>query len=263
MPPELNFLDPEMVMAAIDRKSFNPASRKSEVVGYYRRPPKGGMKNWIIWADTQSGKRDDFIYRGFTPLNMGRVGSNFKGRDAELFNQYGPWGAILSRPGGPALFPLDQVITFRWYLPENVGAPDQGYEPMTHIRFPQLAQAVKEGLKIREYGCPDCESITYLQPVHLARHLRNSHDWDRSDILAWGTAMGIDFSKEFKPRLVTYDYDLDVTPQAEPEPEPEALPTFVERAEVPTLQQAQAHKKACHHCARAKSGFCKLHTAAA
>jgi hypothetical protein len=261
MPPDLKFLDPQTVMDAIDRKTFNPASRKSEVVGYYRRPNKGGMKNWIIWGDTQAGKRDDYIYRGFTPLpQMGRVGSNFTGRDAQLFAEYGGWGAILSRPGGPELFPLDQIITFRWYLPENVGSPAQGYQPMTHVRFPQLAQAVKEGLKISEYGCPDCESVTYLQPVHLARHLRNSHDWDRADILAWGKAQDIDFSKEFRPRLVTYDYD--VTPVVEPEAV--EAPPFVERVQTPTLAQAQAVvKKACIMCAKAKAGVCKRHVVAA
>jgi hypothetical protein len=118
--PDIQTLDPQVVLQAMQNKERGPLTRQTERVGYWKRPLKMqdgrpiAMPGWIIWGDTQPGKRDDYIYRGFYPLpQFGRVGENAGGRDGELFRQYGGWGAILSHPAGPSAFPVEQVVTFR------------------------------------------------------------------------------------------------------------------------------------------------------
>lgn len=266
----LQQIDPNEFLSALERKTRTPLRKQSEVVSYYKRPTRtvdgkpAAQPGWVMWADTQPGKRDDYFYRGFLPLfKYGRIWDG-PDRDGELYRRFGPWGPILSKPGGPAELPLDQIITYRWYRPDNVGSPAQGFEPMSHVRFPQLSAALKDGLEIREYLCPECEAIAYLQPIHLARHLRNSHDWDRADILSWGTAIGIDFGREFRPRVVkAVDYD-----EYAPEPEPEQAPTAAAAVPVETVRlpgRDEVKKPGnCYFCARTKSGGpCKKHAGAA
>lgn len=205
--PVISNLDDEDSMVAMERQFRARSRRQEERVIYYRRPRKGAMPGWIIWSDSQPGKRSDMIIRGFIPLpQYGRIHDG-DDRDGRLFEAHGPWGAILSRPGGPAEFPADQVITYRWYRPENVGSPDlnKGQVAVPNVRFPQLLEHVKDS-PIREFPCPECDQRTFLQAVHLARHLRNSHDWDRADILSWGAAIGVDFSREYKTRVVPVSY---------------------------------------------------------
>lgn len=254
-------IDPNVVLREMLGDRAKNLRAKDEVVSYYRRPykltdgRKAAMPGWITWGDTQAGKRDDYVYRGFTPLfKYGRLWDGGD-RDGELFKQYGPWGPILSKPGGPEELPVEQIVTYRWYRPENIGSPAQGYFPMSHVRFPQLAEAVSGGLKIQEFLCPECESVTFLQAVFLARHLRNSHNWDRADILAWGASMDIDFSREFRPRVIQIPTiePVEVTP-----PTPE---TTVVVETVVTPGKPVVTSKVCTFCAMAKAGVCKKHRA--
>lgn len=172
--------------------------RKSEVVIYYRRPMKGEHAGWITWGDSQPSKRADMVLRGFEPLpQFGRIATGVL-----AFDQYGVWGPILTHPRGPAVFPAEQVITFRWYDPEQVGDP---WRPIPNVKFPQL-----KGQKIVEFDCPECSDRVFAKALHLARHLRNTHDYDRSEIIKLGEELGIDFTKEFTvagKREFTYQDD--------------------------------------------------------
>lgn len=242
-------LDDEQELITSEREFRKMSRKKSEVVIYYRRPQAGICAGWIIWSDSQPGKRSDMLIRGFIPLpKYGRLWDEPTDRDGRLFNDHGPWGPILSRPGGPEEFPVEQLLAYRWYRPENV--------PVPGVRFPQLGQWVAAGNKIREYPCPDCAGKTYLQVVHLARHLHISHDWDRADIIAWAALQGYDLKREFTAQVVEYQYrepDAPAPPAFEPEP------SFVEVVQTPTLAQAQTAPKPCRYCAQAQSGACKRH----
>ena len=175
-------IDSEQQFIANERMARQmTGSQPSEVVIYYRRPRTGPMAGWIIWGDSQQGKRSDYIIRGFMPLmHLGRVwdGADEQG---EQFKRYGPWGAILCHPDGPKEFPVEQLIVSRWYSEEGLRYSCRGQLPRGRKPaqlFPQLVAHTQEH-PIHEYACPECNGRTFLQPVHLARHLRNQHDYER------------------------------------------------------------------------------------
>jgi hypothetical protein len=145
---------------------------------YYRRPQKGEEAGWIIVAASVGGSvLTDLSKRGFEPLwKYGQL------KDGET----NKWKQILSHPDGPAEFPADQVMTFRWYKPEDC--------PIPGVNFPQL-----QGHKIIEYQCPECSRPAFVAMdgvggiEHLARHLRLIHSWDRPSLVKYGEEAGVNF----------------------------------------------------------------------
>jgi hypothetical protein len=206
--------DPEMLSPMeAERRMRQVSRRRDEVVIYYRRPATGAMPGWIIWGDSQDGKRSDYVYRGFTPLpQFGRLDFS-----DPAYAKYGVWGPILTHPDGPAQFPAQQVMTFRWYSEEGLRASCDGRDP-PRVKFPQL-----KGQVITEFACPECSSTSFLRPVGLARHLRNHHEYDRAEVIALGRELGVDFTHEVMGKgrqEFVYGYE-----EAEPEaPDPD-LPT--------------------------------------
>lgn len=211
--------------------------RRNPDVIYFRN-----KKGWITWGDTQASKQLDKIRKGSVPLpQYGRI-----------THSEDIWGPILRHPDGPAEFPVEQVLAYRWYdrrrLPDirpiiQVGREEQrqGAQPAV-IRFPQLV-----GVKITEYPCPESCLITlpdgksvdkaYHDPVHLGNHLRVMHGYDRSEIIKYGDAMGIDFTKvPGGKELVTYEFD-EVADEVRQDAE-EAFE--VERVAAPKRQKATA-----------------------
>ena len=178
------------------------AMRKEEYVGYYRKPatyvdPQGVVTpfrepSWITIADTQPLKKMGYVNRGWIPLpQFGRIEDSGPER----------WRPILTHRDGPIAFPAQQVITARWYDKTKLPGSLRGSD----IYFPQLV-----GIEIEEFPCPDCSgSTSFLNPLHLARHLVNKHDYDRSAIIALGQSLGINFSKSLegliKPRTITVE----------------------------------------------------------
>ena len=151
------------------------ASGRDERVIYYRR--KNG---WITWGDSQASKLLVKIQKGATPL----------AQYGEIKDSKDLWGPIL-RAGGAHEFPVEQVLTYRWYK----DCPVKG------VRFPQLA-----GVKIIEFPCPEC-AREFHSPLHLGSHLRVMHGYDRSEVLKYGEAMNIDFSKvPGGKEVVSYDF---------------------------------------------------------
>jgi hypothetical protein len=175
-----------MLRTDIRGQLFPAEQRREEFVGYYAKPQvwvtgKGQTTpnryaGWITTMDTQSNKFINYIRRGFVPLpQFGRVTDSF-----EL------WTPMLSHRDGPAAFPKEQVIIYRWYNADNLPGSMKGRD----LYFPQLV-----GVEIEEYDCPECNMVSFFEPFELARHLRNHHDYDRAELLALGSALGIDFSK--------------------------------------------------------------------
>lgn len=173
--------------------------RRNPDVIYYRN-----RKGWITWGDTQAAKQLDMINgKGCSPLP--KYGTIQHSEDL--------WGPILRHPDGPAEFPVEQILAYRWYrkdkLPdlrpivtENRNSYRVGTQPT--IRFPQL-----QGVKVTEYPCPEpCGREPFHDPLHLGGHLRVMHGYDRSEILKYGEAMNIDFSKvPGGQQIVNFEFD--------------------------------------------------------
>ena len=186
---------------------------KWEKVIYYRSPEfifngePYEQANWICWGDSQNLKLADMVRRGFQPLEQfGKIASSED-----------PWRAILSHPRGPALFPLDQILAYRWYRLEAL-RHDWPSIPagMTPGRlFPQLREA-----QVTEFGCPNCRNRVFLEPRGLFQHMHVHHNYKPEDIFAWGKQMGVDFSDKLKERAVrTLTFEAGPEPEVEPEPE--------------------------------------------
>ncbi|KKK75451.1 hypothetical protein LCGC14_2873550, partial [marine sediment metagenome] len=80
--------------------------------GYYRRPNEGEDAGWIIVGPVSGNGTAvaDFIRRGFEPLHKyGRI----------PHDEPSPWKTILSHPDGPGEFPVDQIMTARWFAVEG------------------------------------------------------------------------------------------------------------------------------------------------
>lgn len=181
---------------------------------YYRKPDKGLEANWITYGDSASGtKLRDKERLGFQPLwkyglinsqqnDLRAFGDKSHSAESEYdTNQY-IWGNILSHPEGPAEFPVDQLIAFRWHIPQNCPVPE--------AYFPQLV-----GKKITQYTCPErCGRPPFVAVdgfggiSTLRSHLRVMHDWSQVELQAYGERVGIDFTKadvaEFSVQDVSY-----------------------------------------------------------
>lgn len=156
---------------------------RHEVCIYYRR--KNG---WITRGHTQPAKQVIMLRKGCTPLPQ----------YGQITHSEDQWGPIL-RNGGAKEFPVEQVLTYRWYrkdmLPDLRRIEQQGRNwvrvgEQPKINFPQLV-----GVKITEFPCPEPCNRTFHSPLHLGGHLRVMHEYDRSEILKYGEAMNIDFTK--------------------------------------------------------------------
>ena len=174
---------------------------------YYRRPKtnRGGVPleqaDWIVIGSRT--QMEHMMLRGFEPLlNYGYIPS----ADPELRDDDGnaaplrsPWYPILAHPKGPSEFPADQVLTFRWYKPEEC--------PNPKARFPQLS-----GHKVTEFPCPECSRIFYgVDDLGkgirgLATHLRLGHEWNREAMLSYGSQVGIDFNVIYGDLKKTYEF---------------------------------------------------------
>ena len=192
-----------------------PNSGSGDQIIYYRRKRSGQDPGWIVYGDSLSGtKLRDKVRLGFEPLMQFGV-INSADRDARMYGDKSHprddtmtkdryiWEGILSHPDGPAEFPVEQIIAFRWYRSENCPVPD--------AYFPQLV-----GTKITEYICPErCGrppfvGVDGIGGVGVLRtHLRVMHGWDQNNLQAYGQRVGIDFNKsdvsESLVREIGYD----------------------------------------------------------
>lgn len=178
-----------------------PNAGDGDQIIYYRRPRKGEDPGWIIWSDSLSGtKLRDKVQSGFEPLMQFGVinsaerdrrfyGDRSQPRDPSMTKERYIWEAILTHPDGPAEFPVEQVVAYRWYRPERCPVPD--------AYFPQLV-----GKQIKEYTCPErCGRPPFVAVEGaggvgaLRTHLRIMHGWDQANLQAYGARVGIDFNE--------------------------------------------------------------------
>lgn len=227
--------DEALISAA--RSAFAESRQRSERVCFYRTPQRmvDGQKHkqagWIGWGDTQQGIKLGKIMRGYIPMEKyGFIQAKRREDDPDgPFETYGPWGVILSQPGGPAEFPKDQILTYHWYDADRLRQSLNGQIPptlKTHhteagemVLWPQL-----KGAELRIFSCPECSDWRSLEAVFLARHLRIWHDYDRADIIAFGQQFGVDFSAELNRegrviKSMSFDASADYEPEAEAEDE--------------------------------------------
>ncbi len=166
-------------------------ARRSNGAVYYRKP-----NGWIDWGGYDDAIKH-FTDRGFQAMTKyGRISALLK--DAEGKDYPDPasvWGPILRHPEGPAEFPIDQIITLRWYRDED--------NPVPGTRFPQL-----RGVKVTEYPCPQCKRAPFISATDadgqsvidadgvtgLGNHLHIVHGWDRLSLTSYGERSGIDFN---------------------------------------------------------------------
>lgn len=182
----------------------------SERLMYYRKAPKGLEAGWIVVQGTNAERQNGLFMKGMVPLHQyGIVNPQAvepPDPDANSAQAYRHWAQILTAPGGPEEFPVSQLMEYRWY--------DQRYCPVPGVRFPQL-----EGAKISKFWCPECESVYFHRAIHLARHLRSSHEWDRAEIAAYGDEAGISFTKEAVGDRATVETVEYAMPEVIVEPE--------------------------------------------
>ena len=159
---------------------------------YFRRPDKPYHRRWITWGSRTH--MEGFLIRGFEPLwKYGYVASD---------DPNPPWGTILNHPEGPLEFPAEQVISHRWYIPEQC--------PVPSVRFPQL-----QGNKVTHYPCPECERAPFIAVnglggiEDLARHLRLMHAWDRPSLMKYGEKVGLDFDVVYGDLKESFDFNAE------------------------------------------------------
>lgn len=209
--PETAEFNADEALISVAREALAAGNRiRSERVCFYRTPqrtPDGSrhkQAGWIGWGDTQQGIKLTKIARGYLPLMDGseyRYGFIEAKHDERApdgpFEKWGPWGVILSQPGGMSEFPKDQILTFHWYDAERLRQSLNGSLPPNvpvkdgMVLWPQLS-----GENLVIFSCPECTDWRHLEAVFLARHLRIWHDYDQADILAFGQQYGVDFSAE-------------------------------------------------------------------
>lgn len=185
----------------------------SERCMYYRKPNRGAEANWIVVNGTNAERQQGLFQKGFVPLQQyGFVDPQavtvppYLEEDEGRAASYRTWAKILLAPGGPDEFPVDQLISYRWY--------DTGICPVGPTRFPQLV-----GVKILRVWCEECSTVYYHKATHLARHLRTVHSYDRADVRAYGEQYGITFAREVdgpKRTIEAVTYELPPTPEEDP-----------------------------------------------
>lgn len=179
--------------------------RVSERCMYYRKPPRGTEAGWIVVNGTNTERQQGLFRKGFVPLDeYGFVDPQSIDHPDET---YRTWAKILTAPGGPEEFPVDQLIAYRWYDPDVC--------PVPSARFPQLV-----GVKITRVWCEECTTVYYHKATHLARHLRAVHNYDRADVRAYGEQYGIVFSREMDGPTRSVEAVAYELPPAPVEPEP-------------------------------------------
>ncbi len=212
MPPEVaqaaatGNLDPEVarVMAEMQTTIGNLESRlnkteqtKAEgadeegVSGYpwqyYAKPNIGPEAGWIITGpggSAKGGRRNASAFahkqaRGHRPIM--EYGVAAVPSATPLPGQ--PFWSMIEK-GGAKEFPASQVLAYKWH--QN--------PPVEGILFPQY-EAVKDTIK--EFQCDECDlEISFLptdtlSPRACFNHLRNTHDYPRTEAKAAMDAQGI------------------------------------------------------------------------
>lgn len=229
--------DADEALIAVARETMAAGTRvRSERVCYYRTPqrkPDGGrhvQAGWIGWGDTQQGAKIQKIARGYLPLmngNQYRYGFiEAKRHDNDPdgpFELWGPWGPLLSQPGGMDELPKDQILAYHWYDAERMRESLGGsLPPNVPVRNGMVLWKQLAGEKLTIFSCPECSDWRHLEAVYLARHLRIWHNYDQADIMAFGQQYGVDFSAEMNRHgRVLKTMDFEAPPEVAEAPEEE------------------------------------------
>jgi hypothetical protein len=197
--------DADEALINVAQGMMGQSRSRSERVLYYRTPEKrlDGSSHpqalWIGWDQSQEGIQLRKIMRGYIPMTKyGVIEAKRKDEYPDgPFELYGPWGQLLTNPEGVKELPASQIIAYFWYDADQLRMSLNGNIPPTlrvhngMVLWPQL-----KGMNLKVYVCPECTNQRYNEPIHLARHLRTWHDYDRQDIVNFGRDQGVDFHSE-------------------------------------------------------------------
>lgn len=205
---------------------------KFEKTIYYRAPAqrsdgKGGLfthaqAGWITCRGNNDNTQLTMLRKGYQPLPQFGIVAQGTPQNPSAYDRYGKWGPILTHPDGPAQFPLAQILALGWYRPERV--------PVPGVKFPALSKANLERelgeARIVEFHCPECERYRTLKANHLGRHLKVSHDYDRTELMALARDKGWSFSKDLTGDRIEQAFEFtDDEPEDAPAA-PVAEPSF-------------------------------------
>ena len=154
---------------------------------FYAKPNVGPEAKWIIigpGGSAKGGRRNASAFankaaRGHRPIM--EYGVAAVPSDTPLPGQ--PFWSMIEA-GGAKEFPASQVLAYKWH--QN--------PPVEGITFPQY-EAVKD--TIMEFQCDECDlEISFLpddtlSPRACFNHLRNTHDYPRSEAKSTMDAQGI------------------------------------------------------------------------
>lgn len=194
----------------------------SERCIYYRKPPRGVEAGWIVVNGTNPERQAGLFQKGFAPLHeYGLVSPqdvpipyHMQDREESVLQAYRTWSTILLAPGGSEEFPVEQLISYRWYDPEVC--------PVPTARFPQLV-----GAQINRIWCEECSTVYYHKATHLARHLRTVHRYDRADVRNYGEQYGINFARDMGDvKRSTGPITYELPPEAAPSPDESFQPAI-------------------------------------
>ena len=165
---------------------------------YYRRPRDADEEaGWLIIAGTNAARIEDMVARGFEPLyTYGTIEDweRQKGIQVSTIGPLGPWQPLFDR-GGAKEFPVEQVVTARWYKE----TPVPGKDPRD--LFPQL-----KGQKIKELQCPACKHPAFHKISYLASHLQISHNWSLEKVFQYGERSGLNFDEIYVHQEKEYSF---------------------------------------------------------
>ena len=194
--------------------------------GYYRRKRDG----WIMMAPVWPTFRQDMEFKGLEYLNVlgtfvhdtgDKVQRDLNGRNFSVAKE--PWRLIFQHPKGTALFPLSQIIAYRWHI----------RPPYREVKFPQV-----EGVKIYDLFCPECEKGIFssdreqdaidMLRTHLTSRFNDAHAYRPEDLKTLGAEYGIDF---FAPRRGRNSVRRDAQSEEAPSTAPDLTPSEELRCE--------------------------------
>lgn len=216
------------VNPAVLQGLFGDGGKKWERVIYYRNPARNFLgevhleANWISWSDSQTLKRADRMLLGYMPLEL----------FGAIHDSKHPWEGILAHPQGAGMFPVDQILSYKWYDIANLKRDWLGCP--ANVTSPAQVFGQLRGVPIELFTCPNCRNREFTNSGGLFSHMHNTHDMAPSDIFAYFEHEGIEFKMrraERSHRVITFDDVPEIAP--EPAPEPLAITRRGKLAEEP------------------------------
>ena len=217
--------------------------------GYYRALARFDPKRegWIMTGGAWPQIKADFEFKGLQYLSQmptffmsygdnERESNQVDLRGRKFFPHKEPWRSILQAPGGAELFPISQIIAYRWHI----------RLPYREVQWPQLKDVM-----VYDLFCPECDKGIFssvieqdaveMLRIHLTSQTNDSHKYRPEDLLALGREYEIDFFAARRSRRVV----RPSTPAAVEEPQ---LPEEPAAADLTLAAEDLVNRRTCPEC---------------